>query len=99
MMSTKATIHQLIDALSDEEADRILPFLRTVAESASSSASTSASIRISESEGALLEGALPIAESDLLWTLVGIIEDGPADLSVNHDKYLAENYGDSHRDK
>jgi excisionase family DNA binding protein len=31
-----------------------------------------------------------------LWDLVGIIENGPPDLAENHDKYLAEAYGDLH---
>jgi excisionase family DNA binding protein len=31
-----------------------------------------------------------------LWDLVGIIEDGPSDLAENHDKYLADAYGDLH---
>jgi excisionase family DNA binding protein len=31
-----------------------------------------------------------------LWDLVGVIEDGPTDLAENHDKYLADAYGDLH---
>lgn len=31
-----------------------------------------------------------------LWELVGAVQDGPEDLAENHDRYLADAYGDLH---
>ncbi len=31
-----------------------------------------------------------------LWDLVGAVQDGPADLAENHDRYLADAYADLH---
>jgi excisionase family DNA binding protein len=31
-----------------------------------------------------------------LWDVVGAIQDGPADLAENHDRYLADAYADLH---
>jgi excisionase family DNA binding protein len=39
----------------------------------------------------------PFTFDDPLWDIVGMIDDdGPADLSVNTDKYLADAYADLH---
>ena len=38
----------------------------------------------------------PITEDDPLWSIIGIIKDGPSDLSENHDHYFAEAYADLH---
>jgi excisionase family DNA binding protein len=39
----------------------------------------------------------PFTLDDPLWDIVGMIDDdGPTDASVNHDKYLADAYGDLH---
>lgn len=39
----------------------------------------------------------PFIVDDPLWDIVGMIDDdGPTDASVNHDKYLADVYGDLH---
>lgn len=39
----------------------------------------------------------PFTFDDPLWDIVGMIDDdGPTDASVNHDKYLADAYGDLH---
>lgn len=42
-------------------------------------------------------GSRPLSFDAPIWQLVGIIDDdGPTDGSTNHDKYLAEAYGDLH---
>ena len=44
-----------------------------------------------------LEGR-PMSFDDPLWKLVGMVKDGgPTDVSVNHDRYLAEAYADTHQ--
>jgi excisionase family DNA binding protein len=37
-----------------------------------------------------------LTDESPLWGLIGIIRDGPSDLAENHDKYLADAYGDLH---
>jgi hypothetical protein len=47
-------------------------------------------------EGTGLAGR-PLSFDAPIWKLVGLIDDdGPTDGSTNHDKYLAEAYGDLH---
>lgn len=99
-MSAKTAIHQIVDELSDEEADRILVYLRAVTENTAASAELPEGIRISDAERTLLENAQPFTLDDPLWSLIGIIDDdGPDDMSANHDKYLAEIYADLHREE
>jgi hypothetical protein len=84
MSNAKATIHQLIDALSDEEADRMLVYLQSFTKDATS-ANLLEGLRVSDFERALFERTGPIADDDPLWSLVGVPENGPNDASANHD--------------
>ena len=39
----------------------------------------------------------PMTFDDPIWKLVGLVKDGgPSDMSVNHDRYLADSYIDTH---
>ena len=39
----------------------------------------------------------PLSFDDPIWQLVGMIkDDGPTDMYVNHDRYLADAYADTH---
>ena len=99
-MSAKEAIHQLVDELPDEDADRVLAFLRAVSNDGTTGSDTLGELRVSESERAQLEQAKPFTFDAPLWGLIGIVDDdGPDDLAANHDKYLADIYAGLHRDE
>lgn len=42
------------------------------------------------------DGVDKVIENDPLLDIIGLVEDGPSDLSERHDDYLAESYADNH---
>ena len=49
--------------------------------------------------GTQIQEVHPFTMDDPLWNIVGIVkDDGPTDAAVNHDKYLAEAYADTHEE-
>ena len=52
----------------------------------------------SRGQGADESQPRPFTLDDPLWGIVGMMKDGPPDLSAEHDRYLAESYSDTHEE-
>jgi hypothetical protein len=99
-VTIKERLHQLVDELDDERANEVLAFaLRASAPEVGSENGSllAAEPGVDVDAESLWHLAVPVAADDPLWTIVGMVDDdGPADMSSNKYRYLAERYGDLH---
>jgi len=89
--TVKNDLHQLVDSLDDERLGEARALLQGLLLTRNADVSVAAAQEKNE-----LALASPFTFNDPLWGIVGIIKDGPADLSERHDHYLADAHGDSH---
>ncbi|MCC6793207.1 MAG: hypothetical protein IT336_16100 [Thermomicrobiales bacterium] len=94
-MTVKELIHKLVDELPAADAERMLDYLRSIADGRNAGAVPFGSTTKSDDADEWLKLGRPTAEDDPLWNLTGIIDDnGPTDVSSNLDAYLADAYLD-----
>lgn len=93
-MSVKEAIYELVARLDDAQALAVLEFVRLVAEQQPGAGD----VELAKAEPLpveLLKAGQPSSADDPLWNIVGMIGEeynAPADMAVNHDRYLAEIY-------
>ncbi len=102
-MTVRETLRSAVETLSDEESARVLGYVEAIAALRGHANGVPVEDLPAEDEYVdELAQLVPKAGFSLgspLWDLVGFIKtDGPTDMAENHDKYLAEIYGDLHEE-
>ncbi len=95
-MTVKEELREIVESLDDERAVEALNYLRRLLSEGDPRTAREVD---GERPGEFWKRGKRTSGNDPLWELVGIIGpeyDVPTDLSVNHDKYLAEIYADLH---
>ena len=99
MMTVKEQLHRIVDELDDERAVEVLAFALQRFPSGvlpGSDGSHAAEPGVDVDRESLWQVARPVTADDPLWGIVGMIDDGPTDVSTNKHRYLADAYGDLH---
>lgn len=105
-MTTREALLSVVETLSDEEVARVLGYADAISHGRRHVNGTFVDRSIptddDEEHDDELTHVVPkagFAPGSPLWDLVGFIKtDGPTDMAENHDKYLAEAYGDLHEE-
>jgi hypothetical protein len=90
-MTVKEAIHQLIDQLPDDDADRVLAYLRSIRRASTIGTEHTQTVEKHVESLEWMKLGEPTSEHDPLWRIVGLVnQDGPTDVARNLDDYLAE---------
>jgi hypothetical protein len=100
-MTVKQQLHSVIDNLDDASAVEVLAFALGAVRHVpfASSVGIVAERGVDVDRETLWQVARPITDADPFWSTPGLLDDdGPADVSSDKHRYLAEIYGDLHNE-